>query len=251
MTKLPPLPRRHARQQLVLKVEFDDVEGFRSNFLSDLSAGGLRINTFMEVGQHFTLNISFLGFVDPVQIEAVVQWSNPEGHPDGPAAGLAFVDPSPEARAWITDILDASTQVFITPESPSRVVILEVQPFLREIYGQEVQNWAELRDEAPLDLVAVDDHEEWLGELQSQPSMLGIIDVDDLPTNGFHLYQRVRATESLAELPVIVIGTPANLTPFNEVSDHLLFCLRKPLRFGVLMNTVRVLARDPLASMMR
>ena len=246
MSRKPPVPRRHPRQQLVLKVEFDDHAGFRSNYLSDLSEGGVRIGTSMEVGQHFLLNISFLGFVDPLQIEAVVQWSLPANHPEGPSSGLAFVDPSPEARAWLVDVLDASTQIFVGPEQATRVLLLESQPFLRDIYGQEVRNWAELRDEEPLELIALDNPAAWLKELAHAPAMLGIIDVDDLPTAGLDLYRRVRSDPSSHELPLIVLGSTANIEPFSAVSDDLLFCLRKPLRFGLLMNTVRVLARDPL-----
>jgi Tfp pilus assembly protein PilZ len=244
----PPIPRHHFRQQLILKVEFDNAAGFRSDYLSDLSEGGVRINTSMEVGQHFLLNISFLGFVDPLQIEAVVQWSLPATHPDGPAAGLAFVDPSPDARAWLSDVLDASsTQIFIPIESSNRVLLLETQPFLREIYGQEVRNWAELRDEKPLELITLDDAAAWLDEVTRAPAMLGIIDVDELPSNGLDLYRRVRDDASV-ELPLIVLGSPHSIEPFLSVSDELLFCLRKPLRFGLLMNTVRVLAHDPLPS---
>jgi Tfp pilus assembly protein PilZ len=230
-----------------LKVEFDNAAGFRSDYLSDLSEGGVRINTSMEVGQHFVLNISFLGFLDPLQIEAVVQWSIPATHPDGPAAGLAFVDPSPEARAWLSDVLDASsTQIFIPLETSNRVLLLETQPFLREIYGQEVRNWAELRDDKPLELIALDDAAVWLDEISRAPAMLGIIDVDELPTTGLDLYRRVRDDSLLVDLPLIVLGSPDNIAPFSSVSDELLFCLRKPLRFGLLMNTVRVLAHDPL-----
>jgi len=249
VTRPPPIPRRHPRQQLVLKVEFDDAACFRSNYLSDLSEGGVRIGTSMDVGQRFLLHISFLGFVEPLQIEAVVQWSLPEAHPDGPATGLAFLAPPPEAIAWLSDILEASTQTYIiTPEPSSRVLLLEAQPFLREIYGQEVRNWAELRDEAPVELVALDDPEAWLEEVARGPATLGIMDIDDLPTTGLDLYQRVRAKAISAELPLIVLGSPTNVEPFSAVSDELLFCLRKPLRFGGLMNTVRVLARDPLAT---
>lgn len=244
----PTKERRHQRQQLVLKVEFDDAAGFRSNFLSDLSEGGLRINTSMEVGQRILLNISFLGFVDPLQIEAEVQWSLPPDHPEGPASGLAFVDPSPEARAWLTDVLDASTQIFVAPEQPSRVILLEAHPFLREIYGQEVRNWAELRDEEPLELIALDDWQAWLDEVTSESATLGIIDVDDLPQAALDLYARVRANQVSHDLPLIVLGTPEHLEPFFQLTDDLMFCLRKPLRFGVLMNTVRVLARDPQSS---
>ncbi len=247
---IPPIPRRHARQQLVLKVEFDGPEGFRSNFLSDLSEGGVRLNTVMEIGQHILLNISFLGFVDPMEIEAVVQWTQPATHPDGAASGLAFVNASAEARAWITEVLDASTQIYVLPESPSRVVLLETQAFLREVYGQEVRNWAELRDEQPLDLVLVENPSQWVEQIYAEPAMLAIMDVDNLPVSGIELYNRVRNNPHSAELPLIVLGERGNLGLVSKsLPDEYLFCLNKPLSFGVLMNTVRMLAHDPLLSL--
>lgn len=253
MLHRPPLARHQARQQarqrLTLKVEFENAACFRASYLPDLADGGLRIHSSMEVGQRFVLDISFLWFADPLQIEAEVQWSLPAGHPDGPATGLAFVDPSPEARAWLSDVLDASnTQVFIALEPPSRVLLLETELFLRDIYGQEVRNWAELRDEEPLELIALDDPAAWLDEVHRAPAMLGIIDVDGLPAGGLGLYSRIRDDPGSAalQLPLILIGSPANIEPFTLVSDDLMLCLRKPLRFGLLMNTVRVLARDPL-----
>ena len=252
MTTLPPIPRRRLRQQLVLKVEFDDAAGFRSNYLSDFSEGGVRVSTSMEVGQRFLLNISFFGLVEPLHIEAVVQWSFPANHPEGPAAGLAFVAPTPEAAAWLADVLDASTATFIiTPESADRVLLLEVQPFLREIYGQEVRNWAELRDEEPLELIALEDPAAWLEECAGAPATLAIMDLDGLPVDGLDLYRQVRARKISAELPLIVLGSPANIEPFSVLSDDHALCLRKPLRFGVLMNTVRMLARDPVATLSR
>jgi len=241
-----PPQRRHVRQQLVLKVEFDDPEGFRSLFLNDLSEGGLRLGTAMEVGQRVTLNISFLGFVDPVQIDAIVKWSIAADQPDGPASGLAFVDLSDDAQMWIHEILDASTNLVIASEEPSRVLLLEVQPFLREIYGQEVRNWSELRDEEPLDLVTLDDPAQWLHEASTEPATLAIIDVDELKADAVDLYKQLRAGPVSSELPLIVLGAPERIAPFLEFHDELMFVLRKPLRFGVLMNTVRVLARDPV-----
>lgn len=240
-----PPQRRHVRQQLVLKVEFDDPEGFRSLFLSDLSEGGLRLGTAMDVGQRVTLNISFLGFVDPVQIDAIVKWSIPADQPDGPASGLAFVDLNEDAQMWIHEILDASTNLVIASEEPSRVLLLEVQPFLREIYGQEVRNWSELRDEEPLELICLEDPAAWLEEATTKPATLGIIDVDDLKANALDLYKQVRSRPVSADLPVIILGAPERIATFLELHDELMFVLRKPLRFGVLMNTVRVLARDP------
>ncbi|HVK85296.1 MAG TPA: PilZ domain-containing protein [Kofleriaceae bacterium] len=246
MTYPPPFSRRHARQQLVLKVEFDDAEGFRSNFLSDLSEGGLRVNTVLEVGQRFTLNISFLKFVEPIQVEAVVQWTQGEDHEDGPASGLAFVDPTEDVRDWISEVLDAETNVHMIAAPPSRVVMLEAQAFLREIYGQEVRNWAELRDEEALDFIALETPDAWKDALSESPAMLGIVDVDGLSVSAMEIYEYVRSNPTSLDMPLIVVGSVNAVSPLVGMNDDLLFVLRKPLRFGVLMNTVRVLARDPM-----
>lgn len=236
-----PRPRRHSRQQLVLKVEFEDVQGFRAAYLSDLSEGGLRIETSMEVGQRFVLNVSFLGLLEPVQLIAEVQWSLPASAPGGPASGLAFVDMTPEARAWLFDILDSSTVVFVGAELAIRVVLLEAQPFLREIYGQEVRNWAELRDEEPLELVMHDTPSAWLDDVTHGSLDLAIMDVDDLD-DAMDSYRRLRFYKP--DLALIAIGSAERLDPFLRASDEQLICLNKPLRFGLLMNTVRIVVKD-------
>jgi Tfp pilus assembly protein PilZ len=242
MVTPPPHRWRRTRQRVVLNIEYESASAFRASYLPDLPEGGIRIGTSMEVGQRILLNITFHGYGEPLQIGAVVRWSLPATHPDGPAAGLEFVEPSPEAVAWLTDVLDSSTQVYLLAVPPERVLILEVQPFLREVYSQEVRNWAELRDDGPVDVVAVDDPAAWLEDLGRTRTTLGVMDVDDLPRPGLELYHQVRGNRFSAELPLIVIGTPANVEPFEALSDDLLRPLRKPLRFGLLMNTVRVLA---------
>jgi DNA-binding NarL/FixJ family response regulator/Tfp pilus assembly protein PilZ len=244
-TAQPSVAWGHPPQRLVLLLEFDDAAGFRANYLSDLANGGVRIRASMEVGQRFFLSISFPKLVAPLLIEGVVRWSLSAIHPDGPSAGLAFIDPSPEATASLADALDASTQAYRIPlEPPHRVLLLEAQPFLREIYGQEVRNWAELRGEKTLELVAIDDVAAWLAEVTSHSATIGIIDVDGLPTTGVDLYKQVRAKAVSTKLPLIVLGSPANVEPVSAACDELLRCLCKPLMFGVLMKTMRMLARD-------
>jgi hypothetical protein len=235
--------RQHSRQQLILKVEFDGPAGFRTDFLSNLSQGGLRINSSLEVGQRFMLDISFLGFVEPIQIEAEVQWAIPASHPEGPASGLAFIDPSPEAQYWLTDILDSSTVIRFAPDMAERVILLESEPFLREVYGQEVRNWSELRDEEPLELLAYANASQWFHEITSKRATLGIVDIDDV-SDGLELYRRVRANRIAGDTPLILLGSPEHVEPFAQLPDELLWCLSKPLRFGALMNTVRMLARE-------
>lgn len=245
MTKVnPPQQRwRRARQRVVLKIEFESASAFRASYLPDFPEGGIRVGASMEVGQHILLNISLhAGYGEPLQIDAIVRWSLPPSHPEGPAADLAFVDPSPEAVEWLTDVLDSSTQVYILPVPPERVLLLEVQPFLREVYSQEVRNWAELRDEGPVEVIAVEDPTAWLEDLGRARTTLGIMDVDGLPVPGLELYHQVRSKRFTAEVPLIVIGAAANVAPFEELLDDHLRPLRKPLRFGLLMNTVRVLA---------
>ena len=235
--------QNHRLQHLVIKLEFDDLAAFHAHYLRDISGGGLRISASMAVGQRFRLDVSVPGFGEPLQIEAMVQWSLPARHPDGPAAGLAFLDPSREATAWLRDVHDAGARtVAAAPEPSTRVLLLEVQPFLREVYGREVRNWAELHDEDPLELVALDDPAAWLDEVTRCPATIGIVDIDWLPAAGLPLYHRVRAKAISAELPLVLIGSPANLEPAAAVRDDRLHRLCKPLKFGALMNTVRALA---------
>ena len=247
MVHTPPRRWGTARERVVLKIEFENASDFRANYLADLPKGGIRIATSMEVGQSILLNVSFQGFEDPRQIEAEVRWSFPAGHPEGPAAGLAFVDPSPEAAAWLHDVLDASTQVYILAAPPERVLLLEIEAFLRDVYSQEVRNWAELRDEGAVDVVAVEDPAAWLLEVGRSRITLAIMDLDGLPVSGIELYRQVRSNRFSAELPLIVVGAPKHVEPFESIDDLNLRYLRKPLRFGLLMNTVRVLAasNDP------
>ncbi|HET7503332.1 MAG TPA: PilZ domain-containing protein [Kofleriaceae bacterium] len=239
-------PRRHARQQLVLKVEYDGPAGFCSDFLTDLSEGGLRINSRLEPGLRLALQLSFLGFVHPVQVEVEVVWVIPATRPGGPASGLAFIDPSPEARAWLAAILDHSVWPPAAPARATRIVLLETQPFLRDVYGQEVHNWAELRDNPvePLDLVAFETSSPWLDGITAEPTRLGIVDVDEIEIEPLELYRRVRAAAVTRQLPLIAIGAPPNVAPFDGICDERLLCLRKPLQFGVLMTTVRMLVHD-------
>lgn len=247
MVNTPPQRWRRTRQRVVLRIEFESASAFRANYLPDFASGGIRIGTSMEVGQYILLSISFHGVEDPLQIEAEVRWSLPATHPDGPAAGLAFVDPSPEAVAWLSDVLDTSTQVYVLAAPPERVLLLEVQPFLREVYSQEVRNWAELRDEGPVEVIAIAEPGAWLGEVGRSRITLAIMDLDGLPVPGIELYHQVRSNRFSAELPLIVLGSAESVAPFASLSDDNLRYLRKPLRFGLLMNTVRVLAasNDP------
>lgn len=239
-------PQHPLQHQLILKIEFDSATDFHADYLNDFPRGGVRIHASLEVGQRFMLHVLVLGVANLLQIEGVVQWSLPRADPDGPTSGLAFVDPSLEARAWLADILGASRPTALSPATMYRVLLLEAQPFLREVYGQEVHNWAELRDEARLELVALGELPAWIEEVISAPAALGIVDIDELPAAGVDLYRRVRADARSAELPLIMIGSPANLAPLSTVSDQLLCCLPKPLMFGLLMNTVGKLARGPL-----
>jgi len=125
-----------------------------------------------------------------------------------------------------------------------RVTLLEASPFLREVYGQEVRDWAELRAR-PLELATVDDPAVWLADLGRRQPALGIVDVDGLGVNALDLHRQARAAASAAEMPLIMLGSPTSLALVSAVRDDRLRCLSKPLRFGDLMNTVRALVGEP------
>jgi phosphoserine aminotransferase len=75
---------------------------------------------------------------------------------------------------------------FYLPTADANARFLALQPGAAP-GGPAVRNWAELRDEEPVELIARDDPEAWLDEVFQGPATLGI------RTTGLDLYQRVRA----------------------------------------------------------
>lgn len=221
------------RRDVLLKVEYRHQGNNHFEYVKNLSLGGLLLAAELPVGQRIKLRLSFLGFLAPITIDAQIRWSEPDSDEGEAQSGVEFIDVDDTAKKWLTSIVGMIPKL---PEhKPRRVLLIEQNTFLREIYTQEVVNWAEVHG----------DHVEFVspendGELAPASNLgLAIIDLDGLEKGPIEVLEEYR--ERFGDtFPLIFLGGLAEVTELNERQDTSLFALSKPLNFGQLMDTVGI-----------
>lgn len=229
--------RVDARYDLILKVEFGSVAQFHSDYLSNLSSGGLRLHTDhpLKVGQRLDLNLSFPGMLAAVTVEAEVRWTKP----DEGEAGVAFTNLDARAKKHIERLVEAAH----SPSVPSSIAILFVEqnPILREAYGREVHNWADLEGQPKFDLIHVEDVHTCIAALGRRSITLAIVDVDGVSFAPRELFDEVR--RHAPKLPIVIIASDADPATYGLSIRGDAMYLQKPLAFGRLMRTLKVLTQ--------
>ncbi len=73
--------REHPRKTCTIDVEYTTLEGAFKDMTSNISAGGMFIQTdrLLSVGQHITMTLSLANTQSPITITGEIIWSIPEG----------------------------------------------------------------------------------------------------------------------------------------------------------------------------
>jgi Tfp pilus assembly protein PilZ len=73
--------REHTRESCFLAVDYGTRDGVFKDFITNMSAGGVFIETRMPfaVGQEVTLTFSSSNYEDPVKITGKIAWGGPRG----------------------------------------------------------------------------------------------------------------------------------------------------------------------------
>src|SRR5690242_19730179 len=98
---------RTPRTELTLKVEFETVGQLQTDYLTNLSSGGLFLHTELPlpVGSKLQLTISFPGGLDPIVAEVEVRWRS-ANHPSAqPGLGVQFINIAPAAKARLEQLI--------------------------------------------------------------------------------------------------------------------------------------------------
>jgi Tfp pilus assembly protein PilZ len=73
--------REHTREPCFLAVDYGTRDGVFKDFITNMSAGGVFIETRMPfaVGQEITLTFSSSNYEDPIKITGKIAWGGPRG----------------------------------------------------------------------------------------------------------------------------------------------------------------------------
>ena len=228
--------RRDRRYELVLKVVCHIGEKSVATSLTQLSRGGLRLETTVAVtlGQQVPLTLSFPGLLPEISVRGEVRWIQPTGATQ--IVGIAFRDLSGVDRQRIHELVGAEKRwdrQFVV--SNFRAVVFAASPIVRAMYEREAKDFAELHDVREIEVITVGDARALSAAVASQPADLVIVDADGTPDVECMCERLQRGDAAL-----ILLGTS---TPTIAALGNRCTYLAKPARFGTLLQTIATLLR--------
>jgi uncharacterized protein (TIGR02266 family) len=242
---------RQPRVELVLRVDYESLGQLRSDYLTNLSTGGLflRSETCLPKGTQMNLQLSFPSLLKPVNVKVEVRWTS-EGKGAMSGMGVAFVDLDPDARAAIEKLVgEAPKAGEAAAPSPAagatgasgtsggmRVVLLEPNKILHDIYKATIRKFAdEIGSHRKLELLAAESADQCLQATKNSCN-LAIIDCDQ---SHYVPEKLVKEMQGVApQLPIVLLSEhPAKLMGLgNQV-----MVLKKPVAMRALFKTLTIL----------
>jgi uncharacterized protein (TIGR02266 family) len=240
----PSEKRTSPRIPFVLRVSYADRQSL-SDATENLSHGGLFIQTTQafQVGQPIPLRLSFPGLLNPLEVTGVVTWVRPAS-PDAEAGIGVRVDEVKE-QARLRQLLEGELPgAAPAPEGPYRVLVVEDNPHVAEMYGYALKKLASsLKGKNSIEVVFANDGHTALGALAEKPVHLVLTDLYMPVLDGFGLVQKMKQDSALAKIPVVAISAGGPEAQAKAGSAGVDLFLRKPVRFVEVLETVKKLLR--------
>ncbi len=238
--------RLDPRVPLILRVDYRGEASLVRDCTENLSAGGLFLRTdrVLEPGDKLPLVLSFPGLLDPVEIE--VQVVRCRAARAGEPAGVAVKIPDHRAgdREKLARLAAAAISSKPLPARSSyRVLLVEDNPHILEMYAHAVRRLASANSLGALIDFAANGMEAWCRLLQPPAPDLVITDLYMPMLDGFSLLERIRLDQRTRTLPVIVIsaGSDDARERANELGVDVYF--QKPVRLMDVVTTVEALLK--------
>jgi CheY-like chemotaxis protein len=179
--------------------------------------------------EQVTLTVGFPGFLDEHEVEATVRWVQPAAEGIEPSYGIEW-DPAVAASA-------------AGSSAPLRVLVADDSRLVRELLGDGVKSLTEEADQRAANVVhAVDGQQAWEA-LEAGHFDLAILDVHMPVIDGLAVLSRIRATDGLAAMPVVMGSADKREARHQALEAGADLFLPKPVRLMDLLDTVEALVR--------
>jgi uncharacterized protein (TIGR02266 family) len=254
----PHEKRSHPRVELVLKVSYADRDSFLADTTSNAGPGGLFLTTDKEfaLGEILHLELSFPGLLEPLSAHARVMWRRGESVGDEQVAGygLEFVSTNRDEVDKLREVMCRLTVAQPPASAPQpapepvekavfRALLVEDNPLVREMLHFAVRKYHERQQPGTwtLELLEADNGQAAIDQLSGRSVDLAIIDYFMPVMNGLQLLRWIRADETHAKLPVIVVSAGgAEVRSAVEQAGADLF-LDKPLMLSKVLESINKL----------
>jgi len=238
--------RKHARSEILLKVEYPGYEDFIHDYTENISKGGTFIYSDREwhVGDRLRLTLSFPGLLRPIHLRGEVAWMRTdENH--GIGVRFLFGD-YPESEEQLARLVHAiQTGETKTVARRVRIMVVEDNQFIQKLLRDGLDSIARKRlaDAVTLVFREAANGFEGLGLLEKEAPDILMCDLYLPVLDGFELIRRARLTHPKGTLPVVAFsagGVEAGRRALALGAD---IFLDKPLRLTKVFDTICDLLR--------
>jgi len=229
--------RGSPREQLTLKVEYDEASELVTDFTENISRGGIFVLTERPhaIGSTVRLILSFPGLLKPIPITGVVKWARPDG------VGVELEPGQEKLEELIERIANGDPGVVART---LRVLVVEDNPHVATLIREGLQGSGrrELAGRVTFRFTHASNGQEALDALKAgEPFDILIIDIYLPILDGVSVIREVRRQAERQHTPIVAVsagGAPARDAALEAGAD---FFLDKPMRLIDVMKTLRLL----------
>ncbi len=234
--------RSHPRRDLVLKVEYDNVEKFLHDYTHNISRGGIFIKTDkpLEKGTILHFQISFPGILEPLSLRGEVAWRKMAltGREEAESLGMGvrFIFDDPASKEKIDGIVERIRGVEGADPSADKVLkilLVDDNPSLLDMFSL---GFTQLENTV---VFKAQDGTEALQCMIEHDIDLIIADIYMPIMDGFQFIRLIRENSYQKRVPIIAISAGGQGMREKCIEAGADFYIDKPITLTKLLDTVR------------
>jgi uncharacterized protein (TIGR02266 family) len=243
--------RLHHRADMILKVDYQNIEEFIADFSENVSQGGLFIATDQAFtrGTELDFEVSFPGLLDPLLMKGVVKWCRSTPNEEGAAGiGVQFLPEQSPGRSTLRNILSDSPPREdggspSTPVPEFRVLLVEDNPVVRDMFHFGIEKFSKREAFANVrfDIQEACDGKVALDLLRQSTFHLLVMDLYMPVMDGSTLIQNIRADPNLKDIPILVVSSGGKEGRADAIKAGADVYLDKPVKLKEITETIATL----------
>jgi uncharacterized protein (TIGR02266 family) len=233
--------RRHPRNELLLKVEYPDMEDFLHDYTENISKGGTFIYSEKEwkSGDRIRIALSFPGLLQVIELSAEVVWVRRDVNP---GIGVKFLfEDDPVSEHELADLVSGIARGDTTLVAKKyRILVAEDNPFIQKLLKDGIEGYLnkKLLDSVSFIFLQAKNGYEGLGILEKEKVDLIICDLYLPVLDGFEMIRRVRDREDTRDIPLLAVSAGDEESGRKAIELGADIFLAKPLILSKVFQTI-------------
>ncbi len=233
--------RQFPRNELLLKVEYPDMEDFLHDYTENISKGGTFIYSEKEwkSGDRIRIALSFPGLLKSMEVSAEVVWVRRDVNP---GIGVKFLfDDDPECEKYLAGLVTAIARGDRDVVARKfKILVAEDNPFIQKLLKDGIEGYLnkKLLDSVSFIFLQAKNGYEGLRILEKDKVDLIVCDLYLPVLDGFEMIRRVREMDDTRTIPVLAVSAGDEESGRKAIELGADIFLAKPLILSKVFRTI-------------